>query len=76
MCCSFFRRKEPTPAPPRRGIRNPYILFGFGLSELGLAICQRIIEAHQGKIEVKSEVGKWTIFVVKLPVSTIDKEVV
>ncbi|MFH1962442.1 MAG: ATP-binding protein [bacterium] len=46
------------------------------MSELGLAICQRIIEAHQGKIEVKSEVGKWTIFVVKLPVSTIDKEVV
>lgn len=37
---------------------------GTGLS---LAICQRIIEAHKGKIEVKSEVGKGTTFVVKLP---------
>ncbi|MBU1152641.1 PAS domain S-box protein [bacterium] len=43
---------------------------------LGLAICQRIIEAHKGGIEVKSEVGKGTMFVVRLPVSTIDREVV
>ncbi|MFH1563301.1 MAG: ATP-binding protein [Nitrospirota bacterium] len=34
---------------------------------LELAICQRIIEAHKGEIEVKSAVGKGTIFVVKLP---------
>ncbi|MDI6752368.1 MAG: ATP-binding protein, partial [bacterium] len=32
------------------------------------AICQRIIEAHKGEIEVKSEVGKGTTFVVNLPV--------
>ena len=33
---------------------------------LGLAICHRIIEAHKGEIEVKSEVGKGTTFVIKL----------
>ncbi|MBU1782867.1 response regulator [bacterium] len=33
---------------------------------LGLAICQRIIAAHQGEIEVKSEVGMGTEFVIKL----------
>jgi len=33
---------------------------------LGLAICHRIIEAHKGGIEVKSEVGKGTTFVIKL----------
>ncbi|MBU1782883.1 GHKL domain-containing protein [bacterium] len=34
---------------------------------LGLTICQHIIEAHKGTIEIKSKVGEGTIFVVKLP---------
>jgi two-component system NtrC family sensor kinase len=35
---------------------------------LGLAICQRIVVAHGGYIEVKSEIGKGTTFLVNLPV--------
>jgi PAS domain S-box-containing protein len=35
---------------------------------LGLSISYRIVEAHQGKIEVKSRLNKGTIFVVGLPV--------
>jgi len=35
---------------------------------LGLSISYRIIEAHQGKIEVKSELNKGTTFIVTLPV--------
>jgi PAS domain S-box-containing protein len=35
---------------------------------LGLSICYRIIEAHQGKIEVKSTLNKGTEFIVSLPV--------
>ncbi len=34
---------------------------------LGLAVTYRIIENHKGRIEVKSEPGKWTEFTVVLP---------
>jgi len=36
---------------------------------LGLAICKEIIDAHQGRIEVQSELGKGTTFNVYLPVA-------
>jgi PAS domain S-box-containing protein len=35
---------------------------------LGLSICYRIIEAHQGKIEVKSTLNEGTEFIVSLPI--------
>jgi signal transduction histidine kinase len=36
-------------------------------SGLGLHLSQRIVEAHQGTIQVKSEVGQGSLFVVSLP---------
>jgi signal transduction histidine kinase len=36
-------------------------------SGLGLHLSQRIVETHQGKIEVKSELGKGSLFVIYLP---------
>jgi len=36
-------------------------------SGLGLHLSRRIVEAHKGKIEVKSEVGKGSLFTVRLP---------
>jgi len=37
---------------------------------LGLSICYQIIEKHQGKIEVFSEVGQGTEFAIALPIKT------
>jgi signal transduction histidine kinase len=37
---------------------------------LGLSICYQIIEKHQGKIEVFSEVGQGTEFTIALPIRT------
>lgn len=39
-----------------------------GGSGLGLAICKRIVEAHNGEIEVKSLVNTGTVFTLKLPI--------
>jgi signal transduction histidine kinase len=33
----------------------------------GLAICQRIIEAHKGKIFIQSTLGKGTTVIIELP---------
>jgi signal transduction histidine kinase/ActR/RegA family two-component response regulator len=38
-----------------------------GGTGLGLAITRHLVEMHQGKIEVQSELGKGSTFVVKLP---------
>jgi PAS domain S-box-containing protein len=35
---------------------------------LGLSICKQIVDAHKGKIEVISEVGKGSTFIVYLPI--------
>jgi signal transduction histidine kinase len=40
---------------------------GHGGSGLGLSVCRQIIEQHQGRIRVESQVGKGSTFIVKLP---------
>lgn len=40
--------------------------FGMGL---GLSICQMIVDRHHGHLSVASELGQWTRFEVRLPVS-------
>ncbi len=37
---------------------------------LGLAVCKKIVDAHNGSIEVESKLGKGTVFTVTLPVYT------
>jgi two-component system sensor histidine kinase/response regulator len=57
----------------------PYIFDGFYIGEgatagekshgLGLTITRRIIEAHNGEINVESEIGKGSTFIIRLPAS-------
>jgi signal transduction histidine kinase/CheY-like chemotaxis protein len=41
---------------------------GNGGMGLGLAVCYGIIQRHQGTVEVESELGRGTTFVIKLPI--------
>jgi len=34
---------------------------------LGLPVCKRLVETHNGTITVKSEIGEGSIFTVKIP---------
>jgi signal transduction histidine kinase len=54
-------------------IFEPYFTTKANGSGLGLAIARRIVEAHGGTIEVKSEVGRGSIFHISLPLGSPER---
>ena len=53
----------------RARIFHPYFTTKSGGTGLGLPTARRIVEAHQGRLELHTELGKGTDFVITLPMS-------
>ncbi|MEW5766493.1 MAG: ATP-binding protein [bacterium] len=56
------------PAEDIERIFDPFYTTKSKGTGLGLAICKRIIDSHQGRIEVKSKQGEGTTFTIKLSI--------
>ena len=52
----------------KRELFKPFKTTKNGGLGIGLFQCKTVVEAHGGSIEVESEVGKGTVFRVKLPI--------
>jgi signal transduction histidine kinase len=57
------------PAEIRERIFQPFVTGRDGGTGLGLAFVDRIVKAHRGRVAVRSEPGKGTVFEVRLPMA-------
>jgi two-component system, NtrC family, sensor histidine kinase HydH len=57
------------PADLREQIFTPFFTTRDGGTGLGLALVQRVVQAHKGRVTVASQVGRGTTFRVELPAS-------
>ena len=57
------------PAEIRERIFQPFVTGRDGGTGLGLAFVDRIVKAHRGRVSVRSEPGKGTVFEVRLPMA-------
>jgi two-component system sensor histidine kinase HydH len=55
------------PPNVRERVFDPFFTSRKGGTGLGLALVQRVVEAHKGSVSVESEVGRGTTFRVELP---------
>ena len=66
------------PGIPEDQIKKIFELFhstkGHGGTGLGLAVAKKIVDEHEGQIEVRSHAGEGTLFIVTLPVDRRDQD--
>ncbi|GER68153.1 hypothetical protein BpJC7_25150 [Weizmannia acidilactici] len=68
-CICISVRDEGIGIPPEKigKIGQPFYTTKERGNGLGLMVCYQIVQEHQGKISVESELGKGTVFTIMLP---------
>ncbi|MCI3920954.1 PAS domain S-box protein [Paenibacillus sp. TRM 82003] len=69
----FVDRGIGIPADVLERIGQPFFTTKERGTGLGLAVSFNIVESHRGKIQIQSEVGSGTCFLVKLPLTTASR---
>jgi signal transduction histidine kinase len=52
-----------------RRVREPFFTTKASGTGLGIPICEKILAAHNGKLQIKSDVGKGTTVEIVFPIS-------
>jgi two-component system, NtrC family, sensor histidine kinase HydH len=71
VCLSLIDTGQGMAAEVLAQVFRPFFSTKAGGSGLGLATTRKIIQAHGGRIEVQSEVGRGTKFTIHLPTQTL-----
>src|SRR5262249_52941531 len=50
-------------------IFNPFYTTKQNGTGLGMGIAKKVMDAHRGRIEVQSQIGEWTEFLLSIPLS-------
>ncbi|MEM5787139.1 MAG: ATP-binding protein, partial [Syntrophobacteraceae bacterium] len=70
ICAEFRDTGEGIEAGELARIFDPfYTTKGRNGTGLGLSICKTILDAHRGSIECLSEPGRFTAFIIRLPLN-------
>jgi two-component system NtrC family sensor kinase len=67
--------RDSGPGIPPENVRklfNPFFTTKEKGTGLGLAISYGIVERHGGKLDVETELGKGSTFIISLPITTVD----
>jgi signal transduction histidine kinase len=68
VCVNFKDNGCGIPSEDIKKLFTPFFSRKADRTGLGLAISYNIVKAHRGKIEVESEVGRGSMFTVRLPI--------
>jgi len=75
-CCIAVRDRGPgIPADARERVFEPFFTTRAGGTGLGLAIVKRLLELHDGAIELKDRDGGGTVAEITLPLATLHPRV-
>lgn len=74
LCLTIHNDGAPIPPETLAKLGTPFFTTKLSGNGLGLAIVRRIVEAHSGELQIRSEAGSGTTLSVQLPLAPLNSE--